>query len=136
MAWQAILLDIAPRDGRITFSILFAGDTRKFVREFSVDNLTSSNLKTLARNEVAALATAENSKPELIPLGPIDLTPDTRQDPDPASVARGAFLANWRLAQSYQRAIALSLVAPDDPTFVAIQTALTKYFLPSYLEAM
>ena len=136
MAWQAILLDITPRDGRIAFSILFVGDTRKFVREFSVDSLTGSGLKTIARSEIARLTQAENSKSELIPLGPIDLTPDTPQDLDPASVARDAFLANWRLAQSYQRAIALSLVTPDDPAFVALQTALTKYFLPSYLEAM
>lgn len=136
MAWQASLLDIAPRDGRIALSILFAGDTRKLIREFSVDRLTMSSLKTLARNEIAALTEAENSKPELIPLGPIDLTADTPQDPDPVSVARSAFLANWRLAQSYQRAIAFSLVAPDDTTFLALQNALTKYFLPSYLEAM
>ncbi len=130
MPWTATLLDARARDGKFVFSIVYSDGQSKAMQDYTVSAISVGVVRQTARQQVAAYEAAGASTGELPKLGigqPIDVTLDPPVVPDPAVVARNAFLALW---QQYRGRMGA------DAATAAMLVTLQKDFLDAYTDGM
>jgi hypothetical protein len=137
MAWSASIVK-KERDagGRLTVTVELADRGRTFTFRLSTDSApTATWLVDQVADKVAQLDALDAWDAALPAVGaPIDYS--TKGTPDPADVAREAWLADYRRKTQMEKAVDAGLLPADDPTFVALEQSVKAGFLPEYVTSI
>ena len=138
MSWTATFRD-ARFDGKWNVAVNYTDGVVSTTKGYTLDTVNLDLLKTIARNEVAAMNAAAI---EVVPLtagASIDLTPPTPPTPPTPTaeeIAREAWFADFNSLQKLLRLANTGLISIADSRIITLQTSLRALWLPTYMDGV
>lgn len=136
MAWTATLLRLSKPHGRVEFEISYRDGLTTIDKAYSFDRFNKTQVRKLARDEIARLEEVESEVIDLPIDVNIDLTPPVvvpPPDPTPEQIAKRAWFDDWRRLQTLLVLVDAGILQQNDSRISPLRTTLQDDFLDAYL---
>jgi len=140
MAWTATLLRLSKAHGRVDLEIRYSDGTDIVDKSYQFERTNKTQIRALARREVARLQEIKDEVIDIVVDDDIDLTPPPDDppppDPTPEEIAERLWFRDWRRLQTLLVLVNAEIIQPTDSRIDPLKVSLRAGLNNSYLSGI